>query len=179
MTKVNYNAILIRIPRTGTGTIGYLLGVEDSHKTAKDMIKEYGTLWNDAFTFAFVRNPYTRFQSCYVATGIDLKMDINDFLEDPENFKEAMKEHAVFFRPQVDYLLDDKGEQLVDFIGRFEKLEEHWNIVAGRIKNYKKTFPHLHRTDRPHQELTPASKDILYQIYEEDFEMFDYKRYNE
>lgn len=170
-------AILIRIPRTASGSSGEMLGVKDeNHIPAKDLKKQMGTKWEQYYKFAFVRNPYTRFQSCYIATGADQEFgDINEVLKH-KMFPELMKKHPVFFRPQVDYVTDENGKVMIDFIGRFEDLYNGWRNVFRMLGKSRPKISHRHKSEKDLPELTPASKDILYEIYRDDFEKFDYER---
>lgn len=176
--QIKHQSILVRIPRTGTTSIGRMLGIEDSHKTADELKTQAGSNWSSYFKYAFVRNPYDRFRSVYVALNYDKQHgDINEFLKDPDKWEEARKLHSPFLRPQCDYVCDENGEVMLDFIGRFEKLHEGWNYVFQTLKiKAPDKFMHLAKSERKKPKLTPASKDILYQIYSQDFEKFGYKR---
>ena len=41
--------------------------------------------------------------------------------------------HSLPHRNQLDWLIDYNGEISVDFIGRFEKINEDWNIIQEKI----------------------------------------------
>jgi len=74
---------------------------------------------------------------------------------------------------QVDYILNAKGECLVDKIFKFENLEneikEHFNIDAK--------FPHLTKSTYDNYEdyYTKDLKEVVYLRLKKDFEYFNYE----
>lgn len=98
------------------------------------------------FLFAFVRNPLTRLYSCYRDKvvkaaeqgkefslgpwGVEPGMSFEDFVRHIAGIPDTRSEQH--FRSQ--HLLLRQGERwLVDYIGKFENLDEDWQQLAQRI----------------------------------------------
>ena len=69
------------------------------------------------FKFAIVRDPWDRIVSIYRHFDFQRMMSFYSFLkyELPRLFEERL----YFVMPQVNYIYDESGKQLVDFVGRF------------------------------------------------------------
>lgn len=135
--------------------------------------------WEDIFKFGFCRNPYTRFVSAWYNLGFDIKRgeEINEFIQDEDRMNTLWKEELVLVRPINEYLcIDDKIE--VDYVGRFENLLEGWNELFKKfgMNPNEVRITHVNNTDRKKKKLTDKSKEILYDIYKKDFEIFGYEK---
>ena len=62
--------------------------------------------------------------------------DFNDFVQNWLNHENAKSWYH--FRPQSDYLLNSKGEMPLDFIGKFENIEQDFQFVCRKIGVTKK-----------------------------------------
>jgi hypothetical protein len=91
-------------------------------------------IWRDYFKFGFVRNPYDRFVSvCFFLNRSD-----PNFAEDALTF---MRERIirkrfqdrVLVRPQHKQLCDDDGEIALDFVGRYENLQQSYDEICKNI----------------------------------------------
>ena len=91
------------------------------------------------FSFAWVRNPWDRMVSVFSkkdpnllqqAASVGIKLDNIDFEEFID--KIAKIEHA-HLRPQHEFILDEDGLPLVDFIGYFERFPEDFHILCERL----------------------------------------------
>jgi hypothetical protein len=123
------------------------------------VIAEVGReLWDDCFTFAFVRNPWDRLVSGWKITREWGKHELSfpEFVRqlpslDPDQPPEALRRaisthwHAM---PQTDHLLVD-GEIAVDFIGRVETIDDDWRSLADRI-GCDATLPRINTSDHGH-----------------------------
>jgi hypothetical protein len=114
--------------------------------------------WDQCFSFAFVRNPWDLMVSSY-----------HWWLQRAERFEKARQAareiktlgsfsrfmDSVYGREQIneqlgnlhDWICDDDGHILVDVVGRFERLEEDWTAIAGRL-GIDAWLPHRNRGDR-------------------------------
>ena len=99
------------------------------------------------YRFSFVRNPWGRLVSIYSYLGFDEVMPFKQFLR--ADFSDAERwEPALFLQPQYDYLFNERGEQLVDYIGRFESLQKDFDHVCDAIGIEHTTLPHANKTER-------------------------------
>lgn len=98
------------------------------------------------FSFSFVRNPWERLVSEYLHKKLDNKYCFKDFvfrgLPQRNDFDDAYR-HII---PQTDYLLDAEGRQFVDFIGRFEYLQDDFAKVCERLGFNDTQLPHINST---------------------------------
>ncbi len=98
--------------------------------------------FDNYFTFGFVRNPWERLVSEYLHKKIDKQMTLKEFVFKglPKEDKFCDKHRHII--PQSDYLFDSKGNQLVDFIARFENLADDFDYVCKQLTIEDSTLPH-------------------------------------
>lgn len=77
---------------------------------------------------------------------------------------------------QVKWIFDKSGNQLVDFIGRFENLNEDSQYVFSRL-GVEESLEHVNKTDHPpYQEMyTDKTRETVRRMYREDIEAFEYE----
>jgi hypothetical protein len=114
---------------------------------AKEMLPM--ELFDSLFKFAFVRNPW----DLQVSSWHHLRRERPRLVEDIEDFPEFIRWKLDPDRPyqyhvdtsielQTDYLKDLHGEIIVDFIGKYEKLEEDYHEACRRIGITPPPLPH-------------------------------------
>jgi hypothetical protein len=166
----------------------FLLG---SHSTAYEIsLTTYPKYYNNFFKFGFCRNPYTRFYSAYnyLKNGGGNNTDkewaeknIYKF-KDLESFVLSLNDISFrkkilqwqHFKPQMLFFVDKNNKLIVDYIGKYEKLEVDFNYICGKLKiseeliqlnNTKKDL-----TNRYSEEM----KKIIFETYKIDFIGLDY-----
>ena len=102
-------------------------------------------LFNDYFKFTFVRNPWARMVSIYMYLGFSSKYDFKTFLFGVYKDK-IFKEKFWFVGPQSDFIYDDNGDLLVDFVGRVESLQHDFNLVCEKIGIPLTQVPHINES---------------------------------
>jgi hypothetical protein len=88
-----------------------------AHLPPKDYVKKSylsQELFDRYYKFSFVRNPWARTVSIYKYFQYHRILSFEDFMR--YRFPELWKDRYDFVRPQVDFLYDENGQQLVDFI---------------------------------------------------------------
>lgn len=97
------------------------------------------------FKFAFVRNPWDRIVSEYRYRKLPYRFDFKTYL-----FKHLPKpswtDYYLHVIPQADYLYDDQGQCLVDFVGRYERLEADFKTVSQRLGLGHHSLPHVNKS---------------------------------
>lgn len=89
-------------------------------------------LFNNYFKFSIVRDPWSRMFSFYKFHGYALLTDFKTyvmkyFMKDPWNRVQY------FVCPQVEYLYDNDNNLLVDYIVRFENMDEDFKKVSDKF----------------------------------------------
>lgn len=77
---------------------------------------------------------------------------------------------------QYPYVYDADGHQLVDFVGRFESLEEDFGTVSRQL-SLNLSLPKLNTSARGQYRkyFTESSRDAVAELWAEDIELFGYK----
>jgi hypothetical protein len=127
-----------------------------------------GNRWMDLFRFTVVRDPIERFVSFYrdkVPAHERLVYGLNDYVlhRFPHDLERRFDIHAV---PQS-ALLGDLS--VFDHVAHTEKLEELGPVLSVATGTSVQ-MPHLNRTYAD-EELSPEAKEVLYRLYDRDFEM--------
>jgi hypothetical protein len=96
------------------------------------------------FRFSFVRNPWDRIVSEYKYRGYPLRIDFKTYLFKhlpAPGWTDAYR-HII---PQCEFIFDDAGKLLVNFVGRFEALQADFDTVCTRLGISHTTLPHDNR----------------------------------
>lgn len=177
--------VFIHINKTAGSSIEKALGARFEHKTALEKIEELGReRWDNTFTFTFIRNPWDKVVSHYhyrVQTNqTNLKTHRLEFAEwvrlcygeqDPDYYDQPK-----MFMPQTDWLTDQQGNILVNFIGRFENLEDDFRQICERL-NRSAALPRLKSSQRGDYRdyYNSETIEIVARWFIKDIERFDYK----
>ncbi len=147
--------------------------------------------WDEYFKFAFARNPWDRLVSWYTMittfdkAGNELWQYVHDNSSTFEDFihnctGEVEIRKGVYYSfayNQLDYVMDEHGNLLVDFIGRLENLDEDIQEVFRRIGLELETVPHHNRSGHRHYSTfyTPETEMIVRERFKRDIEYFGYE----
>jgi hypothetical protein len=190
-------AIFIRNPKCATISIrgvfqhndrGVRIDELEAHQRAhqwKDTIRDF----DNHFVFSVCRNPYDRLLSGWLficRRRLDKHKDIlkkygtnfTDFVLNLEaDFGMQLTEVDMVTWPQHKWFLDQKGNNLVNEIGRFESLNEWWLDLCKRRGWSQQPLPKRNTTKHgPWRDYyNPAMYKIVNQQYKKDFELFNYK----
>ncbi len=79
------------------------------------------------------------------------------------------------FMPQRDWLVDERGEMLVDYVGRFETLQQDFASICQRM-GVQASLGHAKPSDRGsyRQYYSAASRQIVAEAFAADIEDFGY-----
>jgi Sulfotransferase family len=131
-----------------------------------DLIRRY-------FKFAVIRNPWDRFVSGWKYLPSTRDRDLIDVLRDPptEGF-----DYRHLTRPQFVTLFNQDGSLAVDYLIRFETIEEGFRQVCQRIGKVNSDLPYLNRGMRPpYREVFNAEARRLFEArFSEDIRRFGY-----
>jgi hypothetical protein len=145
-------------------------GDHDSQK----FIKWFGCdVWDRYYSFAFVRNPWDRMVSWWlylkqkgaISEGVPLGKWMDKY-----NFGEK--------KSQIDYLKDDKGKICVDFIGRYENLQQDYEKAFSAIGfTPKEKMAHVNKvSNREHYSkyYDLNTRKYVERRFEEEIDFFQY-----
>jgi len=170
MISHQLRCIFVHIQKTGGSSVRQALHMAqhdaDKHRFAQELRAAYGeACWRSYFKFAFVRNPWDRLVSWWrmiernAATGRPMNGFQRFVLSRAGSFEEFLthcdteyRDHdgaKWIFRNQVDYISDPSGI-IVDFVGRFERLQADFAEVCSRLGLPTLTMPHLNRSGHAH-----------------------------
>ena len=165
---------------------------------------------DDYFKFTFIRNPFDRLVSAYVHFELKIPRDgetinnVGGLPSSPISFDNFIKnkivdengvptnEHWSF---QHDSVMTVDGEEFVNFVGKYENLDEDWKYVAKRLSlqedlphykpgtytNYKLSENRDLIGNRPLKEkdyrqyYSDELVEIVSNIYKKDLEVFGYE----
>ena len=139
--------------------------------------------WTRYYKFGFVRNPWDRATSLYERYAERSKRRKQKTISF-EEFIEWMKytsSSCIYSTPhryQLDWFVDSSGDVLVDFIGKFERLDDDWATVAAKLK-IDAPLPKLNVTATKHRHYTEyynnKTRDIINTRFAVDIEYFEYE----
>ncbi len=127
-----------------------------AHLTASDYLR-HGYVTQDQFQtyfkFAFVRNPWARMVSIYkhLSYGVSFRHYVLH-----EFRKVVWKEMYWFVRPQKEFVYNEDGDLCVDFLGRFERLQEDFYGICERLGMPPTPLPHVNRGQEHWQKRRPS-----------------------
>ncbi|MCW1327289.1 sulfotransferase family protein [Campylobacter jejuni] len=190
-----YKCIFIHVPKVAGTSIERVIFQTNTwlvgHVKAIDYINLDKDRFNSYFSFGFVRNPYDRVVSAYYylknsgGNTYDEKWakeniyKYNSFEEFVLNFQNDNEQIKILnwqhFTPQYKYLCDDNKNILVNFIGKFENINDDFNEILS-ILNIKRTLVHTNKSKHLDYKNYYNNKTyaIIREIYKDDFEIFDY-----
>jgi hypothetical protein len=141
-------------------------------------------LFNELFKFAFVRNPW----DLQVSSYHHIQRERPHLLKGIEDFEAFLRWKLDPARPyqyiidtsielQSEYLIDLNGNIIVDFIGRYERLEEDFQEACARIGIKAPKLPHRRQAkDRTAYQkyYTDETTELIARHFSRDIKMFDY-----
>ncbi|MFG5086309.1 sulfotransferase family protein [Campylobacter lari] len=190
-----YKCIFIHVPKVAGSSIERVIYQTDrwlvGHVKASDYVKLDRNKFENYFSFGFVRNPYDRVVSAYhyLRSGGGNLVDetwakeniykynsFEEFVLNLQNNDEQIKIlNWMHFIPQHKYLCDDEKSILVNFVGKFENLEEDFKTIL-KVLNRKEKLIHINKSNHTNYKnyYNDAMYKIVREIYRNDFEVFDY-----
>ena len=178
--------LFIHIPKTaGTSVLditaknkNYLCKLHDNiHTLNIQHISQFRTM----FSFCIVRNPYERTISAYnflknkCANLNAIEKSYKIMLSKYETFMNFLEDlpilqtKIIHLVPQYKFVCDDQGNILVNSVIKMENLSELQIIDPIFVH-----LPHSNKSKKSMINLTQEMKQIIYNVYKKDFEIFQY-----
>ena len=153
--------------------------IQHGHVSARQLRPHVSDdVWKSYFKFGFVRNPFDRF----VSTCFFLNRNNPQFAADAANFmKRALTvprfQQRVLVIPQARLITDSDGEIALDYVGRYEDLQNCYDQICERAGiattslGRKNPSEHKAYADYYDDELTERVADF----YKDDLRRFSYE----
>lgn len=196
MISHDLRCIFVHIQKTGGSSVRQALRMAqhdaEKHRFARELRATYGEAWwGGYFKFAFVRNPWDRLVSWWrmiqrnAATGRPMNGFQRFILSRASSFEEFLTNcdeeyhdrdgSKWIFRNQLDYIAD-AGGIMVDFVGRFERLQADFDVVCARLRLPSMQMPHINSSGRTHysEYYSEATAALVAERCARDIEAFGY-----
>ena len=195
MINHNLKSIFIHVPKCGGTSIEHVLQNESfvheqHHHTSH---RELNAKYNNYFKFSFVRNPYDKIVSEYkwftnteheypvkrvkdFYKGVDFKTFLKIFTNWPKSKSNHNPNKGDYYHG-LDYMHILQPINQMSYIGRFENLQEDFNIICNRIGITQQQLPHKYKTIHKHytEYYDDETRQIVAERYAKDIEYFGYK----
>lgn len=173
--------IYIHIPKTAGTSIAHSLKEYEKipfppHTKLFEYEKKVDT---NVFKFASVRNPWCRMLSWYFFD----QQNKGPYRDTFENFLKSVNRiissgNGKIFTSQLSFIRNSERKVDVDYIIRFEKLQEGFDEVCDKLKIPKRQLHKLNpstRTENYYMYYNPSTKKLVEKMYPQDIEYFKYK----
>ena len=206
MISHEHKFIFIHVPRTGGTSIEKLLDLSGArHNTARQYRDHNPEAWLHYFSFAFVRNPWDRMLSFFTYRRQIRQLETESSLsfkhwllltaelirsEDHVALNPSFAPHfgggtiekddPEGWRVKVDnaihMLTDERGKIIVNFVGRYERLQDDFDTICDRLGLGSMILPHINKTEHDHYRkyYDEDSKRIVEELFSADIAHFDY-----
>jgi chondroitin 4-sulfotransferase 11 len=178
--------IYVHIPKTGGVSVINALGLEVLGHQPLSHTLNHNSDCDGYLKFCFTRNPWDRAASAfhYLQKGgshnADDSQAFKKYFSKRQSFQEFIKsdtfkvaiDNQQHFRPMTHYI-----DMNVDFIGRFESLQEDFNIVCDTIGIPQAQLPHTNKSSNKHytEAYDDEAREIVAEAYKDDIENFNYE----
>ena len=136
-------------------------------------------LYHSYFKFTFVRNSWARAFSWYHKVVNDAQFRRHYCVRSGCSFKDFLKIHLdqEGMKSQLYWILDRKGKNPLDFVGRFEQLETDFSYVCTKLGIRDNRLPILNTGDGLLYTdfYDDESIDIVADRYRDEIEYFDFR----
>lgn len=136
------------------------------HRRAKDNIQ-----YLNYYKFAFVRHPFTRILSRWGKHRREIDFE-NYILDD------GFASDLIWDQKQL--LCDDQGQLLVNFVGKYEYLNDDWKLICNMIDIPFIPLPSINigiqaQLSDCKNYYTPEMESIMLEVYEDEMKLFNYE----
>ncbi|WP_111495784.1 sulfotransferase family 2 domain-containing protein [Marinobacter bohaiensis] len=188
-----HNCIFIHIPKVAGTSITEALGDRRAKRNHLPWYVYYTAnrnFFENSYKFAFVRNPWDRAVSAYnylVAGGNKVgDLNVSEQISNFESFDDfiingigegSYRNHLLFI-PQSEFVVNGEQELVVDFLGRFESLENDFRNVLGSLglrRELSNVNSSKRASDYKEYYKDERSIEVVREVYAQDVKMFSYE----
>jgi hypothetical protein len=151
----------------------------NGHITAQELKANIPNNVFDAYyKFAFVRNPWDWQLSLYQFGLKDTKHFQHKLFKSFKNFDEYLdwRIHNEL-KLQKSFIVDENNNFLVDFVGKFENLNQDFKAICNKINIPQQDLPHLNISKKAEYQSFYNTKTIAWveEAFKDDIKLFNYK----
>lgn len=160
-----------------SGGLQHLLATQIRQEVGQEKFDRY-------FKFSFVRNPWDKLvsQFLYLKTQPMLRdyMGVGRWTSFKKYVRILLDNHEMHVQSyeQWRFIYDDKGKSLVDFLGRFESLDDDFTRLTEKLGLKGLRLPHDMKSKqrKPYQMYYDGkTADLVSNLYARDVELFNYQ----
>jgi len=147
-----------------------------THASALEVREKWPRKWSAYFTFAFVRNPWSWQVSLYHYMSQQSSHKQHDVVTCFNSFEQYLDWRIDgHVHLQQEYLTDESGTLLVDYVGRLETMREDFQTICERI-GVEANLPHKNKSshDDYRNYYNDRTRDLVAQHYTADIDRFGY-----
>lgn len=150
------------------------------HITAKDLKERIPeNIFSSYFKFAFVRNSWDWQVSLYkfaLQTPHHHQHELTKSFGSFEKYLEWRVNEDLHL--QKEFVTNDDGEIILDFVGKMETLNNDFKIICESLSLPQVILPHANKSNRQSsdQYYTSYSSSLIEKYFAEDIELFGYSR---
>jgi len=165
---------------------GHVTGLARKERLTEIMGYDQGCiLWKNAFTFTFIRNPWDRLVSVYHFISKLTPDSIESFdqwvhegLPITDHARQLFRgDDKRTFLDQEAWFCDIDGTELVEFVGRFERVQQDWQTVCKKLHIAPSILRHVNQGNhKPYkQHYTLETKKIVAGRFGDFIERYKYQ----
>lgn len=154
-----------------------LAKLRTGHLTAQQTQQALPAIWQSYYKFAFVRNPWDRYVSfCHFRFKDDPEFKRNPTLLMKAYIQGNIHQRSLWAKPQIDFLADEDGALMVDFVGRYENLQHDLNKILQRLGLRSVALTHMNKSrhDDFRSYYDNELRDMVIKKYHKDICCFGY-----
>jgi hypothetical protein len=198
----DHRFLFVHIQKTGGTSLATLLRAKmpdvrtfaGTHDHAAWARRTLGESYGRYFSFAFVRNPWERLVSWYAMIVhraqtesqslnrfwryvLDHARTFDEFLYGCTDTIEDVDGRKSILYNQLDYISDEAGTVIVDFVGRYERFNQDAGVVLQKLGLGPAPLPHENQSDhRDYRSYyTDDTRRLVAERYARDIEHFGYR----
>lgn len=180
------DVIFVHILKTAGTSVINAIGQEFKlHLPVTEIIRRVGKeSFDKSFTFSFVRNPWDKVYSHY---KYNTRTNQHQMKTKPIDFNLWVKKcfgkekdyfyyhRQIQFTDQLTWLKDEQNNMVVDFVGKFENINEDFEYIQKKL-NLKDGLPHLNKTQKLSYkgQYNQEAIDIIAEVFKADINYFNY-----